>query len=368
MVSDDYWGVSMTRILSRLSLLALCLALWPGINADAAPTPAKKLSVGVSETAPFAMKNAVGDWEGIGVDFWRAIAKKLDLKYEFVELPEPDLLPWLKSHKLDVVVGGFVITPEKERAIEFGQVYYAADRAMGAPRKPVRTPIAVVLGFFLSWQVLQVLLPVLVVLFLVGLIIHFIERNRDPEVFGGSKPRSLLYATYWSTAMATGVGASAPGSNVGRVIAIIWVLIGVSLTSLYTAGITRVLTADLLSREILSERNLPRTRVAVLAGTDHQALQEVGVRLAVFNTPREAIGAVLRGEANFCVMSDPVLKYNAGKYFMDRIEVAPISGRRILYAFGLAPNSPWRKPLNIALLDLLESPEAAAILQQYLSY
>jgi ABC-type amino acid transport substrate-binding protein len=67
-------------------------------------------------------------------------------------------------------------------------------------------------------------------------------------------------------------------------------------------------------------------------------------------------------------MSDPVLKYYAGKYFMDRIEVAPISGRRILYAFGLAPDSPLRKPLNIALLDLLESPEAAAILQQYLSY
>jgi polar amino acid transport system substrate-binding protein len=358
----------MTRILGRSFLLALCLALWPGVNADAAPAPAKKLSVGVSETAPFAMKNAVGDWQGIGVDFWRAIAKKLDLRYEFVELSEPDLLPWLKNQRLDVVVGGFVISPEKERAIEFGQVYYAADRAMGAPRKPVRTPIAVILRFFLSRQVIQVLLPVLVFLFLVGLIIYFIERNRDPEAFGGSRPRSLLYATYWSTAMATGVGANVPGSNVGRVVAIIWVLIGVSLTSLYTAGITRALTADLLSREIVSERNLPHTRVAVLAGTDHQALRDVGVRLAVFSTPREAIGAVVRGEANFCVMSDPVLKYYAGKYFMDRIEVAPISGRRILYAFGLAPDSPLRKPLNIALLDLLESPEAAAILQQYLSY
>jgi ABC-type amino acid transport substrate-binding protein len=368
MASDYSWGVPMTGILGRLSLLAICLALWLGINADAAPAPTKKLSVGVSETAPFAMKNAVGDWEGIGVDFWRATAKKLDLKYEFVELPEPDLLPWLKNQKLDVVVGGFVITPEKERAIEFGQVYYAADRAMGAPRKSARTPIAVVLGFFLSWQVLQVLLPVLVFLFLVGLIIYFIERNRDPEAYGGSKPRSLLYATYWSTVMATGVGTTAPGSNIGRVVAIIWVLIGVSLTSLYTAGITRVLTADLLSREILSERNLPHTRVAVLAGTDHEALRELGVRLAVFNTPREAIGAVVRGEANFCVMSDPVLKYNAGKYFGGKIEVAPISGRRILYAFGLAPKSLLRKPLNIAMLDLLESPEAAAILQQYLSY
>ena len=358
----------MARCLARSVLLVLCLVSWPGLTADAAPAPATTLRVGVSETAPFAMKTAVGSWEGIGVDLWRAIAQRLGLTYEFVELPEPDLLPWLKSGKLDVVAGGFVITPEKEGAIEFGQVYYTADRAIGALRRPDRPAIGQVLELFLSWQILRVFVPVLVVLFLVGLLIYFIERSRDPGMYGGSRSRSLLYATFWSTAMATGVGADTPRSNLGRVVAIMWVLVGVSLTSLFTAAITRVLTADLLSREDPSPRNLPHSRVAVLAGSGHEALRDLGVRLWAFSSPQEAIGAVVQGEMDFCVLSEPVLKYYAGKYFKGKIDIAPIPGRRILYAFGLAPNSPLRKPVNVVLLELIESPEGAAILQQYLSY
>jgi polar amino acid transport system substrate-binding protein len=358
----------VTGFLGRSFLLACCLVLWPGINAEAAPAPTKKLSVGVTETAPFAMKNAVGDWEGIGVDLWRAIAKKLHLSYEFVQLPEPDLLPWLQSGKVDVVAGGFVITPEKEGAIEFGQVYYAADQAMGAPRHPIRHPIAVAVEAFLSWQFLKVVLPALALFFLVGLIMYLIERSGDPMAYGGGKARSLLRATFWSTAMAAGPGAEMPRSSAGRVIAIVWILIGLSLTSLFTAAMTRMLTADLFSREMPQERSLLHSRVSVLAGTDLDFLRVLGVRLLVFSSPREAIGAAVKGEADFCVLSEPVLKYYAGKDFKGRIEIAPIAGRKTLYAFGLSPNSPLRKPLNVALLQLIESPEGLSILQQYLSY
>jgi hypothetical protein len=58
----------------------------------------------------------------------------------------------------------------------------------------------------------------------------------------------------------------------------------------------------------------------------------------------------------------------AGKYFQGKIDIAPISGRKTLYAIGLAPNSPSRKPLNIAPLEFAESSEWIAILQQYLSH
>lgn len=358
----------MKFFLARVLLLPISFLLSSGFSLDAAPAQAKKLAVGVAITAPFGMKSAVGDWEGIGVDLWRALAKKLDLTYEFLEVPESDLLPRLKKEELDAVVGGFVITPEKEGAIEFSQVYYTADRAMGVFRKPIRTAFEGIFEFFFSWQFLRLLLPVMGILLLVGLVIYLIERKGDPEAYGGSRPRDLLLGTLWSTGMMTGVGGKTPHTNTGRVIAIVWILIGVTMTSLFTASITRVLTADLLSREMPSERDLPRERVAVLEGTDQRALRDLGVRLSEFETPQQVIGAVAGGEADVCIMSEPVLKYYAGKYFRGKMQVASFSGRKTLYAIGLAPGSPLRKPLNIALLEFTQSPEWDNILQQYLNH
>ena len=195
----------MTVFLARVLLLTIGFCLWPAINSDAAPAQAKKLAVGVAQIAPFGMKSAGGDWEGIGVDLWRSLAKKLNLTYEFVEVPESELFPRLKQGAIDAVVGGFVITPEKEGAVEFSQAYYAADPAIGAPRKPIRSAAEAILEVFFSWQFLTLFFPVLGILFLLGLVMYLIERKRDPEAYGGSRPRSLLFGTLWSTGMMTGV-------------------------------------------------------------------------------------------------------------------------------------------------------------------
>jgi polar amino acid transport system substrate-binding protein len=358
----------MIVFLARVLLLTIGLCVWPTTNLDAAPAQARKLAVGVAQVAPFGMKGAAGDWEGIGVDLWRSLAKKLNLTYEFVEVPDSELLPRLKQGAIDAVVGGFVITPEKEGAIEFSQAYYAADPAVGAPRKSIRSATDAILEVFFSWQFLTLFLPVLGILFLVGLVMYLIERKRDPEAYGGSRPRSLLFGTLWSTGMMTGVGGKTPETNSGRAIALVWLFIGLFLTSSFTASITRVLTADLLPKGMPSERDLPHERVAVLAGTDHPNLWNLGVSLSVFNSPQDVIGAVVRREVDVCIMSEPVLKYYAGKFFKGKIQVAPLSGRKTPYAIGLAPNSPLRKPLNIALLEFVGSQEWDSLLQQYLNH
>ncbi len=358
--------VSLVKALPLLMSLLSFLLL--DINAGAASAPARKLRVGVMEAAPFGMKNAVGNWEGIGVDLWRGLAKKLNLTYEFAGSPDSDVLLELKKGELDAVVGALVITPEREGEIEFSQTFYSADQAMGSPRKPIRTVFAGIFDAFFSYQFLRVFLPVLGILCLVGSVIFVIERKSDPEAYGGSRPRSLLFATLWSTGMMTGVGGKTPQTNLGRLFAILWILIGLTATSLFTATMTRLLTADLLSREIPDAHELPRQRVAVLEGTDHSALRLLGVRLLVMGTPQEVIGGVATGEADVCIMSEPVLKYYAGKHFMSKIQVTPFSGRKTPYAIGLAPDSPLRKPLNIALLEFAQSPEWENILRQYLDH
>lgn len=358
------------RSFSRSLLVAIGLLLspWGGLVSNASAAQANKLTVGVAAVAPFAMKNAAGNWEGIGIDLWRALAGKLNLSYDFVEVPEPDLVAKLKTGAINAVVGGFAVTPESEQAVDLSQVFYVADLAIGVPRKPVPSGPRVLLNAFLSWQFLQIVLSVLGVLSVIGIIMYLLERKRNPEDFGGKKSQGLLYALYWSAAMVTGVGEKAPRSGVARVIAILWIFAGLFLTSSFTASITRVLTAELLTGRIRSERDLRRLHVAVLAGPPAESVRQMGATFSVYGSPQDVIGAVVQGDVDACVMSEPVLKYYAGKFFKGKIDVIPMAGERRLYAIGLAPKSPLRKTLNVALLGIGASPEWEDIVHRYLSY
>ena len=168
--------------------------------------------------------------------------------------------------------------------------------------------------------------------------------------------------------MVTGVGANPPRTGAGRVIGILCVIAGLFLASSFTASITRVLTSELLTGRIRSERELRRLHVAVLAGLPAEALRQIGATLSVYGSPQDVIGAVVRGDVDACIMSEPVLKYYAGKFFKGKIDIVQTAGDRRLYAFGLPPKSPLRKTLNIAMLGIGATPEWEDILHRYLSH
>ncbi len=140
---------SFSRILP-VAIIPLFLPL-RGFVSTAAAAQATKLTVGVAAVAPFAMKNEAGSWEGIGIDLWRALAGKLKLSYDLVEVPKEDLVAKLKTGEIDAVVGGFVVTLESEQAVDLSQVFYVADIAIGVSRKSVPSGPRVLLDAFLSW-------------------------------------------------------------------------------------------------------------------------------------------------------------------------------------------------------------------------
>ncbi len=358
------------RPLSKILLVAIVLPFLPlcGFVSTASAAQAKKLTVGVAAVAPFAMKNAAGNWEGIGIDLWRALADRLKLTYDLVEMPEPDLVAKLKTGGIDAVVGGFAVTPERERELELSQVFYVADLAIGVPRKSAPFELRVLLNAFFSPQFLKIAFSVLGAIFAIGILIYCLERKRNPEDFGGKKSQGLLYGIYWTTTMMTGVGADAPRTGAGRVIGILCVIAGLFLVSSFTASITRVLTSELLTGRIRSEGDLRRLHVAVPAGLPMEALRQIGATFSVHGSPQDAIGAVVRGDVEACIMSEPILRYYAGTSFRGKIDVIPMPGEKRFYAIGLAPKSIQRKAINIALLEIGASPEWNDILARYLSH
>ena len=80
----------------------------------------KKLIVGINPTLPplgvFNDKNQI---DGVDVDIAKAIAEKLGVTLEIVQVGSPDRIPFVSSGKIDMVMGAMTWTEERAKAIDF---------------------------------------------------------------------------------------------------------------------------------------------------------------------------------------------------------------------------------------------------------
>ena len=97
-------------------LLGLLLACGFGAASHAQK---QRLIVGLKEAPPFVMREPGGDWAGVSVDLWRAVAEDLNLDYEFRAFELGDLRGAIEQGEVDVVVGALSISPEREAFVDF---------------------------------------------------------------------------------------------------------------------------------------------------------------------------------------------------------------------------------------------------------
>jgi polar amino acid transport system substrate-binding protein len=80
----------------------------------------KKLVVGINPTLPpLGVFNAKNEIDGVDVDIARAIAAKMGLTLEIVQVGSPDRIPFVNSGKIDMVMGAMTWTPERAKAIDY---------------------------------------------------------------------------------------------------------------------------------------------------------------------------------------------------------------------------------------------------------
>ena len=80
----------------------------------------KKLIVGINPTLPpLGVFNAKNEIDGVDVDIARAIAAKMGLSLEIVQVGSPDRIPFVNSGKIDMVMGAMTWTAERAKAIDY---------------------------------------------------------------------------------------------------------------------------------------------------------------------------------------------------------------------------------------------------------
>lgn len=147
-----------------------------------------------------------------------------------------------------------------------------------------------------------------------------------------------------------------PHTRWGRVIAVFWMFASVVFVAYFTAAITTSLTVRELHGSIHGPDDLHGKQVATVSGSTSAAyLRDHNINMEGLANLDEAYAALESGKVDAVVYDSPVLLYYASHEGSDKVQVVGPIFRKESYGIVLAPGSPYRKPINQALLMLMEN-------------
>jgi len=95
----------------------------------------KKLNVAIDlSVPPYGMTDAAMKPQGADVDVARALAKDLGVELEIVQVSGPNRIPFLMTHKADIVISSFSVTAERAKVVAFSSPYSVNQLVVGGAK------------------------------------------------------------------------------------------------------------------------------------------------------------------------------------------------------------------------------------------
>jgi polar amino acid transport system substrate-binding protein len=120
-------------LIATLAFLAACTST----AKESSPSPTlariqarRALVVGTAGSMPplnMTMRN--GEVIGFEIDLARAMAEAMNVKLRLTTIPFPDLLPALEAGRVDVILSGMTITPERSLRVAFVGPYFVSGKS-----------------------------------------------------------------------------------------------------------------------------------------------------------------------------------------------------------------------------------------------
>lgn len=370
------WLVVMNSSSERLSCFVVLLLLFSCGGALLAQDqvdvgqnlglPTEPLRVATKHIPPFAIKNTDGSWSGISIELWKELTDVLNLEYEFQELTLEETFEGLESGDLDAAVAAISVTSQRHEQVDFCHPHFSTGLGIAVSARNRTSPWSILQRVASGRLVFFALLAVGVVV-CCGILFWYFERNRNDAIFGGKKRKGIGMGVWWATIVLFGHKGVMPASLMGRMLAVLAMVLSVLLLSIFTGVITSVLTIQQLDVGITHATDLHRLRVAtVAASTSADYLRQRRIAFQVFDTAADAMKAVDDNAADAMVYDEALLQYMAKQDFPNRIDMLPISFNIQDYAIALRPKSSLRRPLNEELLRYRESDAWDDLVYRYL--
>ena len=363
-----------TMSLSSLFLFFLCLCCFHPVATNAqsqtgvVSAPERNLIVGVLHDPPYIIKENNGQWSGVNVDIWKAVAQDMKVAYEFREMTFEAILEALEKKQIDVSIETFFVLAERERKIDYSTFLGYAKLGLATLPEKIQHPWWTAVAIVFSWGTLKILTLLILCLCMMGLILWFIERKNNPDHFGGEKIAGIGSGIYWvGSTLASGVCFGvALKSFTARIFGLIWMFLCAIALSAMIASLTNAISENRAKVDIVTDEQLQHMYLGGVKGSAETiALAKLGSKYKLYNEEEEALSGVLKGEIDGYLYDAITLHYYKDNNYKDKITVYQTNFKRFFFAFGLPKNSPLLKKINIALLSLMEKPDWGFLLKRY---
>ncbi|WP_036484387.1 transporter substrate-binding domain-containing protein [Myxosarcina sp. GI1] len=350
----------------RLSLLG-CTSL-SLISIFPVSVRAESLQVGTKPFAPFAFVHE-GQYIGFSIDLWQEVAKELDLEYElYGETTVSELLNSVSSKNTDVAIAGITITSEREKTVDFSYPFFESGLQILVLSRSQTSPIDTFFWLIFSPILLKTIGVLLLVIFISAHLLWFFERKQNSQMFPREYLPGIWEACWWSvvTVVTVGYGDKAPIGVAGRIVATIWMFTGVLLISYFTASVSSALTVQQLASSIEGPDSLDGKRIATVKGsTAAEYLANRPIKRIEFDLVEDAYESLEAERVDAVVYDAPVLQNYAVKDGVGKVRVVGPIFERQKYGIALKSNSPYREPINQALLEIIENGTYDEIYQKW---
>jgi len=222
--------LSLGKILSLLTLA--CLVANTQAQVSSAQRPVR---VGIVEQPPLAYSSLDSVYDGLAVQLWEAIAERADLRYDYVVVQSEDAEDELRRGDIDVYLTSTTELSCSD-SLQYSPIYFSSN--LGVAAKAGGGMLDVVKGFFKP-SFFKIVLGLSILLLIVGIIVYFLERNNNEEQFGGGPLKGIGSGFWWAgvTLTTIGYGDKAPVTLWGRMVAMLWMLIGLAVSATLTAAL-----------------------------------------------------------------------------------------------------------------------------------
>jgi polar amino acid transport system substrate-binding protein len=126
----------MKRIVACISLLLLISLILAGCGSSRADNhldaikQAGVIKVGTSaDYPPFESVDENGNKVGFDIELMTELAKRLDVKLEWVDMPFDSLIAAVQEGKIDASISAFNYSEERDQTIDFSDAYYTSEDA-----------------------------------------------------------------------------------------------------------------------------------------------------------------------------------------------------------------------------------------------
>ncbi len=353
------------RTTAALLLIAFGLMIGPAAAQQgpapqaAANSPPTALRV-VTRVLPPMVIERNGKFTGFSIELWDEIARRLNITTTYHAAPDiRALLNDVRTQKGEIGVAAISITSAREEEFEFSQPILNAglqimvsDKGGGAGTNPLTDLMRLLFSYTtLLWLGLAVLL-----IMIPAHLVYFLERRHHQGIIPTNNYfPGIFYALYWAAGTLATQADHAPRHWISRVIALLWMFVGIVFVALYTAQLTANLTVQQIAGDISGPKDLAGKTIATTRGsTAANAVRDLGANVLEVARIDDAYRALNDKQADAVVFDSPVLLYHAANDGKGRVQMVGAPFKKEDYGILFPKGHPLRTRINVTLLALRE--------------